>query len=58
MNQSHVETMRRLLQSAVDSTTEFDTDQEISGADLVEWFALWRSGVKATLEFIAKEESN
>lgn len=32
----------------------FDGDAEVSGADLVEWFALWRRRLRATLGAVAQ----
>jgi hypothetical protein len=42
--------MEKLLKEAVNAWPQFDTeDDEISGADLVEWFAEWRERVKIEL---------
>lgn len=39
-----------LLQRAIDDWPEFDTDEPVDGADLVEWFAEWREQAKKVLE--------
>lgn len=38
-----------LFREAVDAWPQFDGDDAVSGADLVEWFAEWRGRVKAQL---------
>ena len=58
INQSETETVLRLLRSAVDRWPEFDSDAPVNGAELVEWFALWRAGVKASFEFIEKRKQS
>jgi hypothetical protein len=43
-------TYRAQLQFAVKAWPQFDTDnEEVSGADLVEWFAFWRDDTKRLL---------
>lgn len=42
--------MRKLLREALSFERKaFDTDDEVNGGDLVEWFAEWRERVTATL---------
>jgi alkanesulfonate monooxygenase SsuD/methylene tetrahydromethanopterin reductase-like flavin-dependent oxidoreductase (luciferase family) len=42
--------MRELLADALDYECEaFDTDSEVNGADLVEWFAEWRLRVREVI---------
>ena len=38
---------RALLRQAINAWPQFDSDQDVSGADLAEWFALWRRKAKA-----------
>lgn len=45
--------MRELLSEAAEIWAEqFDGDTQVSGADLVEWFALWRVAAKEALSSI------
>lgn len=39
-----------LLREAIDAWPQFDNDEEVSGADMVEWFADWRERAKLSLE--------
>lgn len=45
---SHAELLE-IVREAVDHWAEFDNDDEVSGADLVEWFAQWREKAKAKI---------
>lgn len=45
--------MLGLLSQAVSDWPQFESDEEVSGADLVDWFAQWRQGVKALLAGIS-----
>jgi hypothetical protein len=38
-----------VLREAVDAWPQFDGDEYVSGADLVEWFTFWRRKAKAIL---------
>ena len=40
---------RTLLRRVVDDWPEFDCDESVNGADLVEWFALFRADTKRML---------
>jgi hypothetical protein len=57
MNTAQEQNTRRLLENAVHGWPEFDRDQEVSGADLVEWFAQWRAEAKAALADIDRTAS-
>ncbi|NOG53198.1 MAG: hypothetical protein HND57_02525 [Planctomycetes bacterium] len=41
--------MQRLLQEAIDRWPEFESDEQVNGADLVDWFSQWRARVKEML---------
>jgi len=42
--------LRVLVDTAVKQWTEFDTDEPVNGAQLVEWFANWRELAKIALK--------
>lgn len=41
--------MAELLQEAIIQWPQFDSDSQVSGADLVDWFALWRTNAKLAI---------
>ena len=41
--------MLKLLSQSVTDWPQFDCDEDVSGADLVDWFGQWRQSVKACL---------
>jgi len=41
--------MQGLLEYALDSWPQFDTDEPVNGGDLVDWFGEWRIHVKQCL---------
>ena len=43
-------TPTELLQKALDDWPEFDTDEPVDGADLVEWFGKFREECKEALK--------
>lgn len=45
----HANVLRAKLKQLLDDTPGFDRDQEVSGADLLDWFAEYRAEVKALL---------
>ena len=45
----NAEPMEQLLRSAVQDWPQFDKDDDVSGADLVAWFAQFRESAKAVL---------
>lgn len=45
----HDNRFRELVQQAIDDWPEFDTDEEVNGSDLVEWFGLWLERAKTEL---------
>ena len=45
----------RLVAEAVEAWPQFDGDEPVAGADLVEWFCEWRGRAKVML---AEEEAN
>lgn len=48
----HSPALQQLLLAAIDRWPEFDTDSEVSGADLVDWFGAFRTRVKEALQAI------
>jgi hypothetical protein len=56
MNQPVPHDLRLLVDTAVKQWSEFDNDEPINGAQLVEWFATWRALAKIALE--QSEEAN
>jgi hypothetical protein len=50
----------RLLSQAVTDWPQFDGDEDVSGADLVDWFGQWRDNVKACMAGLASssDETN
>ena len=49
INNALAPALREFISEAVNGWAQFETDQEVNGGDLVEWFADWRSRVKAAL---------
>lgn len=54
--------MTKLLESLIREAVNFeadafDADEGVSGADLVEWFALWRVRVKAAIRPVSLQAS-
>ena len=47
---SHHELASKLREVVIFRADAFEADEEISGADLLEWFAEWRETAKALLE--------
>ena len=46
----NIDKIAKLVQEAIDSWPQLDSDQYISGADLVDWFSDWRERAKAALK--------
>lgn len=44
------ERIQELLEDALKSWPQFDTDEPVNGGDLVEWFSEWRRQVKEALD--------
>lgn len=44
------EELRRKLQEATDAWLQFNGDEAVSGADVVEWFAIWRHEAQELLD--------
>jgi hypothetical protein len=51
------ELLRGLLEQAIHAWLQFDSDEPISGAELVEWFANWRRQVQQVLTLADQHQS-